>query len=141
MGLSIVQPRTTRLNLSDGAWVEVKEVLNHGEYHDIFERVHLAAGSDDLRRQSMRLETAMITAYLVDWSLTALPIRDLAPAEMEQRLRQIHQEEFQELSAIVSAHIHAVEEARAEKKRIRSGDDGSARTSPSPVAAAGAMNG
>ena len=120
----IVVPGTTRLALSNGDFLIVKQRLNAGETMDLFERaapdVDLTAGAAALAKlPPARVGMAIITAYLLDWSVTDLdgaviPIRGASAEDKTAALRLLDFDSMIEIMNVISAHDAAM---REEKKR------------------------
>jgi hypothetical protein len=140
MDSRLVHPERVRLPLLEDAWIEVKARLNHGETTELYERLYERAPDGELQRHPLRWADALVAAYLVDWSIDP-PIRGAGGDERRAALNAIDQDTFLEIKEAVEAHVNALERARAEKKRRRTGDRASSPISASPVAAAGAMSG
>jgi hypothetical protein len=117
-----VQPQITRLPLSGGEWIEVKNELNVGEWFDMFALL----GEAKMRRDLMR---AQILAYVVNWSL-----RDAAGQPVTfsaETLGHLDLGTYREIDVAVSAHINAQEATRTDTKNETGGEPTSAPTSPS----------
>jgi hypothetical protein len=118
----VVTPGTTRLALSNGDFLIVKQRLNAGETMDLFER---AAPDVDLttpgalgRLPPAKVGMAIITAYLLDWSVTDLegqviPIRTASAEAKESALRLLDFDSLIEIMNAITAHDAA---SRQEKK-------------------------
>ncbi len=106
----VVVPRTKRLDLSDGDFVEVVEELSAGEY------------SDMLKAMVERKPFAKILAYVVRWSFLGADDQPLPYSvgmdEDERRatVRSLDKATMRELQSAVDKH-EAAEEAELEKKR------------------------
>jgi hypothetical protein len=118
----IVTPGTTRLALSNGDFLVVKQRLNAGETMDLFERaapdVDLTAAGALGRLPPAKVGMAIIPAYLLDWSLTDLegrviPIRGVSAEETEAALRLLDFDTLIEIMNAITAHDAAT---RQEKK-------------------------
>jgi hypothetical protein len=116
-------PETTRLDLTDGAWVVIKKRLTAGESHKIYDRVNPIVHDDgrlDYSRVRLREET--LIEYLLDWSLTTpegkpVVIADQSPDLIRDVLGRLDPESYQELQDAVEAHIARVrQELDAQKK-------------------------
>lgn len=118
MSLEYVEPRTVRLDLPSGGWLEVKQRLNAGESMDLFERA--GAGVTDLAKLSpAKVGLALVLAYLVDWSAVdhagaPIRIRGITPEALEARLRLLTFESFTEIMTTITAHDATT---RQEKKQ------------------------
>lgn len=118
----VVTPGTTRLALSNGDFLVVKQRLNAGETMDLFERaapdVDLTAPGALGKLPPARVGMAIITAYLLDWSLTDLegavmPIRGVSADEKASALRLLDFDTLIEIMNAITAHDAAT---RQEKK-------------------------
>jgi len=147
MGDWFVRPETTRLELSDGQWILVKRRLNAGEQRAAFRRQYTPnPDTGKLQVNPDGIGIAMVTAYLIDWSLT--DHRD-APVEIAQQpfevvlaaLDNLEDDRFDEIKTAIEAHDAAQRKAREQEKKLRAGVTTSPTTSPSPDASAGAMSG
>lgn len=119
-----VQPQITRLALSDGEWIEVKNELSVGEWFDMF----TSMGEAKMRRDLMR---AQILAYVVNWSLrdaTGQPEKFSADSLGHLDLGTYH-----EIDEALSAHINAQTARRDERKNDPDGESTSAPISSSAV--------
>jgi len=145
MASRVVAPATVKIDLSGGDWILIKKQLNHGEQSDMFARLYVAGFDGQLRANPLAVGMAQVTAYLLDWNLLALDektplvIRDQPLATVESILRSMSPEDFAEIAIAIQKHIAAMEEERQALKNPTGGVIGSPATSPSPVAAAGAM--
>lgn len=111
----LVSPGTTRLSISQGDWLLVKQRLNAGETMDLFERAGDPTGAQPMGHVGM----AIVTAYLLDWSVTDLegaviPIRGVSAAEKDAALRLLDFDSLIEIMNAITAHDTAI---RQEKKR------------------------
>lgn len=143
MGDRFVRPGTTLLNLANGDTLTVKTRLTHGERADSYERQYVTVDGE-LRLKPGQIKLSMVTAYLVDWSLTDQADERVAiyqqPVEVVERiLRGLSPEDFDEIHTAIATHENQMVRARAqEKKRQAAGGDPISR---SPSAAAGALTG
>lgn len=133
-----VRPQTSRLDLSDGQWLIVKQRLTAGEQRAAFARMYLAGADGRLRVHPLESGLAQITAYLLDWSLTdddgkPVAIRDLSAEDLTTVLDNLDPDRFTEIKLAVERHEEAQLAARAEKKKaIPAGETEPGKTSPSP---------
>ena len=144
-----VRPNTITLPLSEGDWILVKERLNAGEQRALVERswhdTPDTAGTFHVN--PTRAGLALITAYLIDWSLTdeagkPVTIRGCSPAELDRILDNLEPPDYTEIRNAINAHSERVYQAREdEKKRASTGDNGSSTISTLPADAIGAMSG
>lgn len=137
-----VTPATRTLTLSDGDWVVVKERLNVGEARAEFARRFEYPETGTVPRVNLQqVGFSQVVAYLLDWSLTEMPIRGVSATDLDRILRNLEPEFFAELQQAIDAHIATMESEREAQKKTDPGATPSAPTSPSPAAAAGAMSG
>ena len=141
----VVRPLSRRIQISGGDWLLVKDRLNHGEQQDAFARKYVAnvfgGHAVNLRAQGME----KVTAYVVDWNLTGLddqvlPLRtegELDLVVMAASLNSIDPESFAEILAAIEMHVTAMDQARAEEKKLQAGATASSATSPSPAPVTG----
>jgi hypothetical protein len=143
MGDRFVRPGTTLLTISGGDTLTVKTRLTHGERADSYERQYITVDGE-LRLKPGQIKLSMVTAYLVDWSLTDPAGARVAiyqqPVEVvEGILRSLAPEDFDEIHTAITTHETQLVRARAqEKKRQAAGGDPISR---SPSAAAGVLTG
>jgi hypothetical protein len=143
MGDRFVRPGTTLLTLANGDTLTVKTRLTHGERADSYERQYVTVDGE-LRLKPGQIKLSMVTAYLVDWSLTDQADERVAiyqqPVEIVERiLRGLSPEDFDEIHTAIATHETQLVRARAqEKKRQAAGADPISR---SPSGAAGVLTG
>ena len=110
--LRFVQPKVTRLQLSDGDFVDIKHELTAGEERESFARMtkSLEAGKvAQLNPEQVQLST--LVAYILGWSFTD---KDGRPVEVsESAIRQLDPETFVEIHKAIEAH----ETALADQKK------------------------
>jgi hypothetical protein len=118
----LVPPTTTRLSLTGGDTLTVKQQLTAGDTLDLFDRAgDVSKGVAGL--SPIKVGVGLVLAYVVDWSLVdpqgrLLPWRDAGLPERETMLRGLTFEKFSELLAVVTQHDTAI---RQEKKRTAAG--------------------
>lgn len=145
MPTRVVRPGSWKIEISGGDWLLVKKRLNHGERQDAMARRYITDVFGT--RVNMRMAgMELVTAYLLDWSLTDLEekplvIRGQSLEVVEAALNAIDDDSFAEIKRAIEAHDDADALARAEEKKSRDGATGSAVTSPSPAPADGATSG
>jgi hypothetical protein len=143
MGDRFVRPGTTLLTLANGDTLTVKTRLTHGERSDSYERQYITVDGE-LRLKPGQIKLSMVTAYLVDWSLTDQAGERVAvyqqPVEVvEGILRSLSPEDFDEIHTAIRTHENRIVRERAqEKKRPAAGGDPISR---SPSAVDGALTG
>lgn len=142
-----VRPDTCTLTISNGDWLLVRRQLTAGETRAQFARMYQAGVDGTLQLNPMATGLAVITAYLIDWSLTdddghTVPIRGLGPTDLEAILDTLDQDSFREINRAIDVHAADMHAARADaKKKTNFGAIGSSPISPSPDAATGDTNG
>ena len=119
MSVRMRRPATTRLELSQGDYLIVKQDLTAGEYRD-FLRGSTTPGAFEL--DPLASGVALIRAYLLDWNFTdpdgrPLVIADQSPATVTAILDQIDHEAYMEVQRAIQAHQQArAATIEAEKK-------------------------
>jgi hypothetical protein len=142
-----IRPETTVLTLANGDTLVVKQRLNAGEQRARFTRIFLAGADGSRRVDPMQTGMALITAYLLDWSLTdddgrPVKIAGLSVNELASVLDSLEPDSFGEIAAAIDAHETAQAAAReTEKKTILSGSDASKAISSSPSVPVGGTSG
>ena len=136
-----VRPQTTVITLSQGDTITIKTRLSAGEQHDAYARMYLAGADGKLHANPLQSGRAMITAYLVDWTLAdddgaIVPIRGLPLEELESVLSTLDPESFAEIKTAIEKHEAATAAARADEKKSQPGN-GVKTISPLPFVAAG----
>lgn len=144
MGDYFVRPGTTTLPIFDGHTITVKTYLSHGERDDSYGRMYVMNEDGKMIPVLKQLKLAMVTAYLVDWSVTdrageRVEIFQQPVEAVEQKLRNLFPDEFADIHTAITKHEKQMQTARAqEKKRWATA---AATTSPLPSAVAGALTG
>lgn len=144
MGHRFVHPSTTVLTISEGDTLTVKTRLTHGERSDSYERQYITDDDGKLTLKAGQIKLSMVTAYLVDWSLTdadgaRVVIAGQSVDLVESVLRNLSPDDFDEIHTAIVKHEKQMTAARAqEKKRWATA---AAVISPSPSAAAGVLTG
>lgn len=144
MGDYFVRPSTTTLPIFDGHTITVKTYLSHGERDDSYGRMYVTNEDGKMVPVLAQLKLALVTAYLVDWSVTdrtgaRVEIFQQPIDAVEQKLRNLFPDEFAEIHAAIVQHETTMQAARAQEKKRPTRDD--AMTSPSPSAATGVLSG
>lgn len=144
MASRFVRPSTTTLAISDGDTLTVKTRLTHGERSDSYARQYTTDDDGKLRLVPGQIKLSMVTAYLVDWSLTDDAGERIVifgePIEVVERMvRNLFPEDFDEICTAIEKHELKMKAARAQEKKLRTASG--ALTSPSLSAAAGALSG
>lgn len=156
MSIRVRRPATTRLALSQGDFLIVKNDLTAGEYRDLMRAstkpitVDLLSASSrllasgggaapaTLELDPMAAGVGLVLAYLVDWSFTDADGRPLAIADqpanvVRAALDTIDSESYMEVQQAIQAHQAAQQLARAEEKKTPSPTTGIDAHSPSVV--------
>jgi len=136
-----VTPAEVRLPISDGDYLIVKNRLNAGETLAMY----AAMRGEDAQVDPIKFGTAIIQAYLLDWSITddaghVVSIRNQPLDVVAGALTNLEYPDFQEILAAIRAHETAIETARQEKKRT-TGDDSPEANSRLRVVATGVSSG
>jgi len=142
-----VTPKTVRLEISDGDWIEIKRELTVGER----KRIQIAGmthiqGDDDSETPIIKINMndmvfAKVNEYLVDWSFAqpslnqrGMQIMDkdgnpeIVPVELtQQAVLNLDESTFEEIKDAIEKH----EEALEKEKKAASGKDKSVPKSPS----------
>ncbi len=133
----MVRPETLRLELDGGqAWIDVKKHLTHGERSDLLKDF------DPARPGATDFKTAIVSAYVVAWSLTmdGKPIPwapDMPLSKRLATLRSFGTDHFDALHRAVDQHFADMKEADADEKNDQDGENGSSVILPSPDSATG----
>lgn len=148
MGVSrFVRPETATLTISNGDTLTVKKRLTAGEVRAKLAREYIAGADGKFHADPFQFGVAIITAYLLDWSLTdedgtPVPIKGIPLDDLTSIIDNLDPDSFGEIVAAISAHEEALGKAKADaKKKTRSGATASSAISVSPVVAAGGMSG
>jgi hypothetical protein len=141
MGNRFVRPSTTTLQLSDGDTITVKTRLTHGERSDSYARQYQTNDEGKLELIPGQIKLSMVTAYLVDWSLTDEAGERVAifgePVETVERIvRNLFPEDFDEILSAIEKHELAQKRARAQEKKLKPAADAAISSSPSVVVGA-----
>lgn len=146
MSSRFVRPDTTTLKISDGDTLTVKRRLNTGEQRTVFGTMSRELADGTLRANPLEVGIALVTAYLVDWSLTdadgvRVEIRGVPPEQLRAVLDELEPDVFEEIRVAINAHVDAQAVIRAAEKNGKDGGSGSPAISPLLDGAAGAMSG
>lgn len=140
MAIRVRRPATTRLDLSQGDYLIVKQDLTAGEARDLVRasthRVMMpAAGgpAPQLELDPVANSVAMVVAYLIDWSFQDADGKKIEiagqPANvLRTALDYIDVEAFKEVSEAILHHQEARSAALDEEKKTRPGLTESDRT-------------
>jgi hypothetical protein len=140
-----VRPETVTLTISDGDTLTVKRRLNSGEERALFARMYTAGVNGQLKVNPFQTGIAIVTAYLLDWSLTddgkRVPIAELSVDELTRVLDGLDPTTYGEIRQAIEAHDNAVREEREQTKKAKGGETPLPVTSPSRSDATGDTNG
>lgn len=142
-----VRPETAILRLSRGDTLTVRQRLTAGEQRAAYARAYRARDGDREPQASLdEAWVALMTAYLLDWSLcdddgrrvviAGQPVETVIAA-----LDALDIESFFEIRDAIQAHDAAMVAAREQEKNGQDGERPSPGISPSPAAAPGDTNG
>jgi hypothetical protein len=136
-----VRPDEVTLSLTHGDTITIRRELTHGERTDLYRRT-LVEKNGDLIRDPLLTTSALITAYLIDWTIQGegdrkVPIKDLSVGELTDTLNQLQDDTFTEILTAILAH----EAALAREKRRPEVLPPSDPISTSPVGSDGGTNG
>jgi hypothetical protein len=141
----------TKIELSDGDWIEVRVRLTSGEERMIqrmtakgYQRADGDGGDAQIRVDLDVTKFASVRAaqYLTNWSLRNFrgePIPLPANFSLERRaaiIESLDEDTVREIDEAITAHVSAQQEAREDEKKARAGSSGetaSGATSPSVV--------
>jgi hypothetical protein len=122
----VVAPDVVRLPLSDGDSVEVKKILNAGEYRKlIYDPYKETPDGDKVVLDHSKLGMAKLLAYIVGWTFVGfdgapLPYRPDEPEEIRRAtIDGLDQDTYRELIAAVNAHEEREEAALEAQKKTR----------------------
>jgi hypothetical protein len=136
MGNRFVNPDTARLEISDGDWLLVKRRLSTGETREAYQRITKRQVGDQMELDELEAGMALVTAYLLDWSLVdhdgkSVVIRGLLPRALESVLDNLDPQSFMEMLKAIQAHDAAMTKEREREREGPFGGSGSPPTSPS----------
>lgn len=101
---------TVRLPLTDGDWVDVKKILNAGEYRKLLYDQFKDTDGDKVLIDHAKVGISKLLAYLVDWSFVNRhqqpePYSPQLPEEVRRSLLDnLDQATYRELLTAVNAH-------------------------------------
>lgn len=117
----IVVPRSVRVTLPDGEWVDLKAELNAGEYRDMLaSQFKENATGSDLLVDFKNVGRGRVIAYLLAWSYVD-PKDQPLPANA-QTLDAVDTDTFKAILDAVDTHHAQVEAARSERKNAQGGE-------------------
>lgn len=137
MGLRFVKPVTDRIELTGGAWIEVKHQLTVGERRGILSRAAKGGVSTDGQRVHLdgaEMAFARVETWLTDWS--ARDAQDKPMKLTPAALRALDAESFAEIEAALDAHEEAVDAAKNSPASVANGSS----TPLQPVSVSGASS-
>lgn len=146
MASRFVRPDTKTLSISGGDTLTVKKRLNHGETTAAYERMSRVTPNGSLKVDPLKMGSANILAYLVDWSLKdddgqLVEIKGAPVDVVSDALDSLDEPSFQEIKAAVEAHAIAMEGERVAEKNGQDGAIVDAAISPLPSGVTGASSG
>jgi hypothetical protein len=136
-----VRPDEVTLSLTHGDTITIRRELTHGERTDLYRRT-LVEKNGDLIRDPLLTTGALITAYLIDWTIQGegdrkVPIKDLSVGELTDTLNQLQDDTFTEILTAILAHEAALARETRRPEVLPPSDP----TSTSRVESAGGTNG
>jgi len=110
-----VEPSITRLDLSDGDWIDVKNELNAGERRHAFgQLVKEMRSGESAVLDPEKVGLTRLVEYIVRWSFT----RRGKPVEVtEAAINALDIDSFGELVEAIDKHEAAMEAKRAAQKK------------------------
>lgn len=117
--LRFVRPDTTRLTLDELGedWILVKRELTYGEERRMFARMYTEAPDGKLTTNPLHAETAVVLAYLLDWSDLDHPIRGVSRDELEATLDNLDPASMHAIKRAVDRHLGTARAARDDEKK------------------------
>lgn len=121
-----VDPEEVRLPLSDGDYLDVKKVLNAGEYRKLLYDQFKDSDGETIKVDHAKVGISKLLAYILGWSFVGKDGRP-EPYNLEQPeeirralLDNLDQDTYRELIAAVNAHETEQERVLEAKKNGRS---------------------
>lgn len=144
MGSRFVQPESRKLDLSNGDWLIVRKRLTTGERRDAYRRTYVENSQGEFVAHSALSATVLVTAYLLDWSLTDAAGQQMAifgqPWDVvASYVDALDPVDFTEIRDAVEAHQVAMTKEREAQKKTRSGGMTSSPISTLPSAVDGPL--
>lgn len=127
-----VPPKTVRLPLSEGDWIEVRAELNIGQTMAMYADLSSRGEDGKVRINDHRAPFARLVAYITDWS--ACDEDGKAEPFSGEALEHLPWDLYGEIVEAVDAHIAAIEAKREARKNGQGGAIGSSAISSSLVA-------
>jgi hypothetical protein len=122
----VVAPDVVRLPLSDGDSVEVKKILNAGEYRKlIYDQFKESPDGDKVVVDHSKVGMAKLLAYIIGWTFVGfngqpLPYRPDEPEDIRRAtIDGLDQDTYRELIAAVTAHEEREDAALEAQKKTR----------------------
>jgi hypothetical protein len=122
-----VDAEEIRLPLSDGDYIDVKKVLNAGEYRKLLYDQFKDTDGDKVIIDHAKIGIAKVLAYLLGWSFVGRtgqpePYHLEQPEEVRRALiDNLDQDTYRELIAAINAHEDQQERDLAAKKNAPAG--------------------
>ena len=128
-----VRPDVVTIKISQGDTLTVKRRLTSGERRASFARMYLAGADGRLKVNPLATGMALITAYLVDWSLVdddgkLVVIRDQPVEAVTAALDALDQESFTEIKEAIEAHERDMNVEREAERAVPFGASASSVT-------------
>ena len=123
MSIRMRRPATTRLELTGGDFLIVKQDLTAGEYRE-FLRASSRSAAGHLELDPFANGVALVLAYLLDWSFQdadgrPLVIADQSPEVVRSVLDHLDHDAYMDVQRAIQSHQTARAEAlEAEKKMV-----------------------
>jgi hypothetical protein len=121
----VVIPEEVRLPLSDGDYVDVKKVLNAGEYRKLLYDQFKDSDGGRVTIDHAKVGLSKLLAYILGWSLSGIdnaPLsysHDQPEAVRVATLDNLDQDTYRELIAAIVAHEEREDAALTAKKNGR----------------------
>lgn len=107
-----IEPKTVRLEISDGDWIEVKERLSYGEQQRLasgaFDKVSkLGQNEAEFSMDMERYNVLRLQTWIVDWSF--VDARGKQVRVTPQAIAALDPDTVAEIDAALTAHIESLE--------------------------------
>ena len=121
-----VRPDTRTLTLGNGDQLTVRARLTAGEQRASYARLYRPGVDGRLQMDPLQLGVGVILAYLLDWNLKddagqAVPIRDLAPDDLQRVVDALDPDSFAEIRTAIETHEAAMLAEREAQKKTDGG--------------------
>ncbi len=120
-----VKPKTIRLEISDGDWIEIKKELTVGERKRMFasglkQMQTSGTGDPKFDIDPVEMSFAKVREYLVGWSFEEEDNKgEVAPIDLsDDAVRNLDESTFEEIETAIDEHIEKLEK---EKKATTGG--------------------